>query len=95
MSLVRLILNILWILSGGLWMAAAWVMTATTYWQRSVLRFPLPRISVSKSCITGGRPASQARLRTPRTQRSQSAPVPPSAASAAADKSSPARSAPR
>jgi uncharacterized membrane protein YccF (DUF307 family) len=25
MSLVRLVLNILWILTGGLWMAAAWV----------------------------------------------------------------------
>src|SRR4051794_31246018 len=28
MSFLRLILNILWILTGGLWMAAAWVIAA-------------------------------------------------------------------
>jgi uncharacterized membrane protein YccF (DUF307 family) len=28
MSLVRLVLNILWIVTGGLWMAAAWVIAA-------------------------------------------------------------------
>ena len=28
MTLIRLLLNVLWILTGGLWMAVAWVVAA-------------------------------------------------------------------
>lgn len=67
MSLLSVILNILWILTGGLWMAIAWLMAAVLMavtivllpWARAALNiasytlFPFGRLALSRDQIDG------------------------------------------
>jgi uncharacterized membrane protein YccF (DUF307 family) len=51
MSLVRLVLNILWILRGGLWMAAAW-MIAGVLLALTIIGLPWARAALNIAAYT-------------------------------------------
>lgn len=67
MSLLRLVLNVLWILTGGLWMALAWLLAALLMaitivgipWARAAFNIasyallPFGRVALSREAITG------------------------------------------
>jgi uncharacterized membrane protein YccF (DUF307 family) len=51
MSLLRLLLNILWILTGGLWMAAAWLLAAVIM-ALSIVGLPWARAALTIAVYT-------------------------------------------
>jgi uncharacterized membrane protein YccF (DUF307 family) len=51
MSLVRLVLNILWILTGGLWMAAAWVIAGVLL-ALTIIGLPWARAALNIAAYT-------------------------------------------
>ncbi|MGH6946429.1 MAG: YccF domain-containing protein [Kiloniellales bacterium] len=67
MSLLRLLLNVLWVLTGGLWMALAWLIAALLMaitiigipWARAAFNIasyallPFGRVALSREAVTG------------------------------------------
>lgn len=51
MSLLRLVLNLLWIVTGGLWMAAAWLLAALVM-AVTIIGLPWTRAAFNIACYT-------------------------------------------